>query len=56
MKTEDLTIEVVSPPNSEAGAWEAARDVLADCFLHLLLERVKTEDKHIRNDKKNGSE
>ena len=34
------TIEICSTASPEPDAWEKARDVVADCFLHLLKGKI----------------
>ena len=56
MSQQQLTIEIVSVPNPEEGAWEAACEVIAECLLHLLLDRMNTEGEKSRKDQKSGPE
>ena len=46
----EIKIEVMSTSDSEAAAWEAARDIVADCFLYLLQEKVSETDGTGNND------
>ncbi len=40
IETQGLTIEVISGTGANANDWESARDVVVDCFIHLLKEKV----------------
>ncbi len=51
----EIKIEVVSSPDPEDGAWEAAREVVADCFLHLLQERIGNTTGADNNGKGDGT-
>jgi len=54
MKSEKLTIEVISTPNQSMDAWENVRDILADCFINLLQEEVKENINPRMKERENG--